>query len=137
MPEELEKDVNSCYVSRVDKANIVNPKASFNSGEQCEANLDPGEQCEAFGTVVRNSNNLSQIQFCFDTHFDSRVLLSGTILIVAREEDKFECPECWRQWDREQTFFCKLISFVKHIVSLSFTIFDKQNGYLPQDPAKG
>ena len=26
---------------------------------------------------------------------------------------------------------------MRHIVSLTFSIFDKQNGYLPQDPAKG
>ena len=65
------------------------------------------------------------------------MLQSGTILAVEREEDEFECPECWKHWDREQTIFCKLMTFVRHVVSLILCIFDDQNGYLPHDPAKG
>ena len=82
-----------------------------------------------FPSEALNNNNL--------THSGSLVLQSGTILAVEREEDEFECPECWKQWDGEQTFFCKLMTFVRHVVSLILCIFDEQNGYLPHDPAKG
>ena len=37
--------------------------------------------------------------------------------------------------EREQTSFCKFTSCVRHIVSLTFCIFDKQR-YLPQDLAE-
>ena len=72
------------------------------------------------------------IQSCFDTHFDSGGLQSGEIPIVEQEEDQFECPECWRQQPKSYTF----TTFVRHIVSLPFCTFDKQNRYLPQDLAK-
>ena len=72
----------------------------------------------------------SHIQSCVDTHLDSGELQSGHVPIVEREEDDFECPECWKHFDTQQSIVHRLTAFARHIFS-----FDEQR-QLPQGLAK-
>ena len=71
----------------------------------------------------------SHIQSCVDTHLDSGELQSGHVPIVEREEDDFECPECWKQLDTQQSIVKRLTAFARHM-------FNFEQRYLPQDLAK-
>ena len=71
----------------------------------------------------------SHIQSYVDAHFESEELQSSNVLIVEREEDDFECPECWKQMDTQQSIVQRLTAFARHM-------FNFEQRYLPQDLAK-
>ena len=43
----------------------------------------------------------------------------------AAGEDDFECPECWKHWDREQSTFCKFATFARHVIDAILDIFSE------------
>ena len=40
-------------------------------------------------------------------------------------EDEFECPECWKHWDREPTILCTVTTFLRQAIISILSIFDE------------